>query len=225
MITDNQSEEMKNDSSIRVLIVEDDYLVGEEMVRLAREAGYELAGVASNGRAAVEMTSQLRPDVVLMDIEMPIMDGLEAADQIQQSCPTPVVILTAHRSDEFLARASDSGVGAYLTKPAEINALRQAIAIACARFRDLKELRRLNEELEARARELQQTLDELKTLRGIIPICTHCKRVCHDEDSWEQLYVYMARQSNAQFSHGICPRCTQEFDRQTRVRARQLQIH
>lgn len=212
---------MKNDSKIRVLVAEDDFVVCEEVARVAREAGFELAGVASNGREAIELTGSLRPDVVLMDIEMPVMDGLEATVQIQQRCPAPVVILTAHRSEEFLHRATQAGVGAYLTKPPEVVTMKQAIAIARARFRDLMELRRLNGELESRNRELQQALDELETLRGVIPICTQCKRVCHDEDSWEQLYVYVTRHSGAKFSHGICPRCTQDLDQQTRARTRQ----
>jgi hypothetical protein len=98
----------------------------------------------------------------------------------------------------------------------------QAVAIARARFQDLMELRRLNRELSKRNEELQQALDELDTLRGVIPICTRCKRVHHDEGAWEQLYVYVTRHSLAEFSHGVCPKCSQELERQTRARGREL---
>ena len=132
----------------RVLVAEDDYLVGEEIGRALKQIGYELVKDVSDGAEAVKMVCAIKPDVVLMDIKMPEMDGLEATRQIQERCPTPVVILTAHESQDLLDQASEAGVSAYLTKPPKPQAIDRAIIIAMARHGDLMELRRRNKELE-----------------------------------------------------------------------------
>ena len=99
-----------------------------------------------------------------MDIEMPEMDGLEAARQIQEKYPCPVVLLTSHDEPEMVRLASQAGVGAYLLKPPRIEEIERALIIATARFADLTELRRLNNELKI-------ALDNVKVLRGLLPIC------------------------------------------------------
>ncbi len=134
--------------AIRVLIADDDVLVVESIRDMLKRIHCVAAGEAVNGQQAVEMTQALQPDVVLMDIRMPEMDGIEAAQLIQQQCPTPVVLLTAYQTPELVARASAAGVSAYLDKSASERELERAIAIAIARFADLMELRRLNGKLE-----------------------------------------------------------------------------
>jgi AmiR/NasT family two-component response regulator len=202
----------------QVLIVEDAPLVGKMIQGVLEDIGYTVVGKAIDGLQAIEMTESLRPDVVLMDIEMPNMDGIEATRQIHKFCPTPVVVLTAHEKPELVEGASAAGVGAYLLKPPDARAMERAIAIAMARFDDLMELRRLNAELqagnEARERlilELQDALDQVKTLRGLLPICSSCKRVRDDEGYWHQLEVYIQEHSEAVFSHGLCPECAKKL--------------
>ncbi len=150
---------MNDRKSIRVLIAEDDHLVGEMVKGLLEEAGYVIVGEALDGLEAVEMTRALRPDIVLMDVAMPAMDGIEAAHQIYECCPTPVVALTAHETEELVSSASKAGVGAYLVKPPVLRELERAIAIAIARFDDMVELRhhadRLEQQVEARTAQLQ----------------------------------------------------------------------
>jgi len=107
---------MKLAQNMHVLIVEDDPLVAVMVRGLLEKRGYSIAGHALDGRQAVNMTQSLQPDVVLMDIEMPELSGIEAAREIAQNCPTPVVVLTAYESPEFVERASEAGVGAYLVK-------------------------------------------------------------------------------------------------------------
>ncbi|MBU0704009.1 MAG: response regulator [Chloroflexi bacterium] len=145
---------MYNHGNIRVLIVEDDYLVGEVVKGMLKEAGYTVVGEAMDGLQAVEMAESLKPDVILMDIGMPGMDGIEATRLISQRCPTPVVALTAHEAGDLVDEASEAGVGAYLVKPPRLRELERAITIARARFGDMIELRRLNAELQVRNQDL-----------------------------------------------------------------------
>jgi len=143
---------LKKNESVQVLIAEDDFMVRAMVRGLLDEAGYTVAGEASNGLEAVELTKQHKPDVVLMDIDMPELDGISAAARISEQCPTPIVILTAYDTPELISRAGQAGVGAYLVKLPSSQELDRAITIAMARFKDLVELRRLNAELDTFAR-------------------------------------------------------------------------
>jgi len=152
---------MNKRENIRVLIAEDNYLSGEMIKGMAQELAYTVVGIAVNGRQAVEMTHSIRPDLVLMDIKMPSMSGLEAARQIQEQCPTPVVMLTAHESDELVAEASAAGAGAYLVKPPEAGEMKRAVTIALARFDDMMALRQSNRRLQATLIKLQETQETM----------------------------------------------------------------
>ncbi len=191
---------MMENRKIRVLIAEDEALVAEMIAGLSEDIGYTVAGKASDGARTVEMTRELKPDVVLMDIKMPDMDGVEAARRIFETCPTPVVVVTAYETRSLVKQASEAGVGAYLTKPPSARELERAVTIALARFEDMLELRRKNAELE-------KVLATVKTLRGLIPICASCKKIRDDKGFWHQVEVYVKDHSEADFTHGICPDC------------------
>jgi AmiR/NasT family two-component response regulator len=190
----------------RVLIAEDECLVSEMIVGLLEAAGYAVAALATNGHDAVEMTQTMRPDVVLMDIGLPDIDGIEAALRIQECCPTPIVILSAYDTPALVerAKATDVGVGAYLIKPPNARELERAITIATARFDDMLALRCLNAELQA-------ALDQVKTLRGILPICASCKKIRDDQGYWTEVEIYIREHSEADFTHGICPDCAKRL--------------
>jgi AmiR/NasT family two-component response regulator len=187
-------------TATRALIAEDDALVAEVITAELEKIGVQVVGKASDGQQAIALTESLRPDVVLMDINMPEMDGLEAARRIQQQCPTPVIVLTVHSVPEMVREAADAGVGAYLIKPPKGHELERAITIARARFADLVELRRLNAEL-------QDALAKVKMLSGMLPICASCKKIRDDQGYWQQVEVYIRDHSEAELSHGICPEC------------------
>jgi AmiR/NasT family two-component response regulator len=196
----------------RVLIAEDDYLIAQEIRELVQSAGYTVVGEASDGTQAVEMAVQLvgtphKPDVILMDIRMPGIDGIEAARQINDHCPTPVVVLTAFDTQDLVKEASMAGVGAYLVKPPTLSELQRGVAIATARFDDLVELRRLNAELDERNRELEKALADVKTLSGLLPICSSCKKICDDDGQWQDVAVYVRERTQADFTHSLCPEC------------------
>lgn len=137
---------------VRVLIVEDEALVSEFIRHALESAGYRVAGCAADGAEALEMAQASRPDVVIMEIDLPGMDGLEVARQIQAAAPLPVVVLTAHETPELVERAGAAGVAAYLTKPPDARELDRAISISLARFAELQALRREKAALEAASR-------------------------------------------------------------------------
>jgi YesN/AraC family two-component response regulator len=190
--------------SLRVVIVDDQASIRKLIQRQLEKIGYKVLGKAINGREAVELVHSLHPDIVLMDIEMPEMDGLEAARLIQEKCPCPIVLLTSHDDPEMVRKASETGVEAYLLKPPSSEELERTMFIAVARFADLMELRRLNSEL-------QKALDKVKVLSGLLPICAHCKKIRDDQGYWKAVESYITEHTDAQFSHGICPECINKY--------------
>jgi AmiR/NasT family two-component response regulator len=138
----------------RILIAEDESVIALNLHDMLERAGYEVVGEAGTGKQAIEMTQQLNPDVILMDIKMPEMDGLTAAREITKQQARLVIMLTAYYDNEFLARAKASGVFGYIVKPVTEQDLVPAIEIASAQFADRRaaqqEVVRLEETLANR---------------------------------------------------------------------------
>jgi AmiR/NasT family two-component response regulator len=202
---------MNKERALRVIIAEDDFLVSKEISRCVKKLGYAVVSEVSTGIEVIEKTYELKPDAVLMDIQMPGMNGLEASRRIQARCPTPVVVMTAYESQDLLEKACETGVGAYLTKPPKTSELERAITISMARHADLMNCRKLYEELAARNREIENALAEIKTLKGLLPICAACKKIRDSKGYWEQIEAYLKDHSDVEFSHSICPECAQEL--------------
>jgi CheY-like chemotaxis protein len=139
-----------------------------------------------------------------MDIHMPKLDGVSAARLIQEQCPTPVVILTAHDAPDLIGQAQAAGVMAYLVKPPSGASLGAIIPVALARFQEIQALKRLNNEL-------QDALDRVRQLQGMLPICANCKKIRDDDGYWHQIESYIRAHSNVDFSHGLCPDCAREL--------------
>jgi response regulator NasT len=138
----------------RVLIAEDETIIRLDLRSLLEAHGFEVCGEARDGIEAVELAASLDPDVVLLDVKMPHLDGIEAAKRILAERPTPIVMLTAYGQDELVGRAVEAGVFAYLTKPFREQDVVPAIQTAQARHGELVELKQqtssLLEALEAR---------------------------------------------------------------------------
>ncbi|GGM70916.1 transcriptional regulator [Longimycelium tulufanense] len=138
----------------RVLVAEDEALIRLDLVEMLREEGYEVAGEAGDGEEAVRLATELRPDLVILDVKMPKMDGIEAASQIAGQRVAPVVILTAFSQRDLVERARDAGAMAYLVKPFAKRDLVPAIELAVSRFAELQalegEVAGLTERLETR---------------------------------------------------------------------------
>ena len=153
---------MRAIEKLRVLIAEDDLLARQVIVAVIEQLGHQVVGTAPDGEKAVGMAKSLRPDVVLMDIEMPVLDGIEACRLIQESLPLPVVILTAHESKELVQEASAAGAGAYLIKPPDPQLTDRAITVSRARFQDLVQLRKQRSKLEEIVTRLEMANQELE---------------------------------------------------------------
>ena len=138
----------------RVVIAEDDVLLRLDLKELLVEEGYDVVGEAGDGETAVELVEELRPDLVVMDVKMPRLDGIAAAERIARARIAPVVMLTAFSQRDFIERARDAGAMAYLVKPFTRTDLVPAIEMAMSRFQELQLLESqvsgLQERLEAR---------------------------------------------------------------------------
>jgi response regulator NasT len=154
----------------RVLIAEDEALIRLDLKEMLEEEGYAVVAEVGDGQQAVDQATELRPDLVILDIQMPVLDGLSAAEQIASSRIAPVIVLTAFSQRELVERARDAGAMAYLVKPFSKNDLVPAIEVARARFQEMSaldsEVRTLEERLEAR-KVIEKAKGKLMTDRGL----------------------------------------------------------
>jgi response regulator NasT len=138
----------------RVIVAEDEVLIRLDLVEMLSEEGYEVVGQAGDGETAVALATELRPDLVVMDVKMPKLDGISAAEQIAADRIAPVVMLTAFSQRELVDRARQAGAMAYVVKPFGKADLIPAIEIARARFAEIRaveaEVTDLTERLESR---------------------------------------------------------------------------
>lgn len=133
---------------VRVLIADDESIIRLNLREMLTQQGYEVVAEASNGRQAVDLARKLQPDLAIVDIKMPEMDGLEAAEAIVSADIAPVILLTAYSDDDLIAAARKAGVSGYLVKPLRETELAPVVEIALARFEDLRSLRQRVLDLE-----------------------------------------------------------------------------
>jgi response regulator NasT len=155
---------------IRVLIAEDEALIRLDLKEMLEEEGYTVVAEVGDGQQAVDQAKELSPDLVILDIQMPVLDGLSAAEQIASARIAPVIVLTAFSQRELVERARDAGAMAYLVKPFSKNDLVPAIEVARGRFAEMSaldsEVRTLEERLETR-KVIEQAKGRLMAQQGI----------------------------------------------------------
>lgn len=145
----------------RVIIADDESLIRMDLREMLTNLGYLVVGEVADGRSAVNQARELRPDVVVMDIKMPDMDGIEAAKILTEERVAPVVLLSAYSQRELVERAREAGVVAYLVKPYREEELAPAIEVALARFAEFKDLQKQVTDLQV-ALETRKLVDRAK---------------------------------------------------------------
>lgn len=156
---DDNSESKKENAEKTVVVAEDEAVNRMDLVAMLEDNGYKVIGQAANGEEAVNLTRQFRPDVVCMDVKMPVVDGIQAAATICDENIAPVVMLTAFSQSDLVKRATGAGAMAYVTKPYEESKLLPALEVAMGRFSEINDLL---DSVERTENKLQDAQDQLR---------------------------------------------------------------
>jgi len=182
-----------------ILIVDDTTGNIKILIELLKE-DYQLVPVTSGEAALKKMRAKPYPDLILLDIVMPEMDGYEVCGKIKKDPKTrniPVIFITAVSEAMDDAKAFEIGAVDYITKPFNPMTVKARV--------------KTHIELSKTMKALQMALKKIKTLNGLIPICSSCKKIRDDKGYWNLLEAYIEKHSDASFSHGLCPECSDQM--------------
>jgi len=196
---------MENDRLIKVLVVDDEPINIIIAEKVLQKNGYDTIS-APNGKEALIMAKAELPDMILLDIMMPGMDGFEVCSElskIEETKDIPVIFLTAVSDKDSLLKAFTKGGKDYVRKPFHAEEL-------IARVKTHIDLKLALEKQAGLIKELTSAIEEIKQLSGLLPICSHCKKIRNDDGYWQGVEKYITARSDAQFSHSICPDCMRE---------------
>jgi response regulator NasT len=180
-----------------VVVAEDEVLIRMDLAEMLTEEGYDVVGQVGDGAAAVELAEQLRPDLVILDVKMPVLDGIAAAERIAAARIAPVVILTAFSQRDLVERARDAGAMAYLVKPFSKSDLVPAIEMALSRFAELSQL-------EAEVADLTERLETRKAVERAKSVLQEQLKLSEpDAFRWIQKTAMDLRLSMRQVADGV----------------------
>jgi phosphoserine phosphatase RsbU/P len=168
-----------------------------------QKQGYEVVAVEDGYGALKALEAEDAPRLAVIDWLMPGLNGVEVCRRVREKDRMPhphIIVLTALDTKEHAVEALASGASDFITKPFDMGELH-------ARLRVGEQMLELRGALEARVTELQTSLDRVKTLQGLLPICVHCHKVRNDDETWQDLDQYLKQHSDVQVSHGVCPEC------------------
>lgn len=195
---------------MRILVAEDDAVTRRILETSLGRLGWDVI-TASDGtnawRILENLDGQNPPEMVLLDWMMPGMDGIEICRRLRS---TPgfelvyIILLTSRSETEDLAMGLMAGANDYITKPFHPAELE-------SRVRGGERMVKLQTSLSVRIKELEDALREVKRLQGLLPICSYCKKVRNEANYWEQVDSYLSSHSDLDFTHSICPTCTEKM--------------
>jgi sigma-B regulation protein RsbU (phosphoserine phosphatase) len=188
---------------VHVLVADDDRVTGEILSRTLRRWNYESTLVSDGAQAWAFLNAVTSPTLAILDWMMPEIDGPEVCRRVRAERPDAnmyLLLVTARESRGDVVAGLDAGADDYIIKPFDPEELRARVAVGVR-------VLALQQKLAERVGELQTALANVRQLRGLLPICSYCKRIRGDGQYWQQVEGYIAAHSDAQFSHGICPSC------------------
>jgi phosphoserine phosphatase RsbU/P len=188
---------------VKILVADDDVVSRRRLETLLVKWGHEVASVGNGTEAWDALQAEGAPALAILDWMMPGLDGVEVCRRARSRVPpVPVYLflLTARTERQDTIVGLEAGADDYLVKPFDPAELRARVAVGVRVIQ-------LQLELARRVTELEQALAQVDQLHGILPICSYCKKIRSDEDSWQQVEAYVTTHSAARFSHGVCPDC------------------
>jgi len=192
---------------MRILIAEDDPETSRLLRALLVKWGYEVVATRDGREASTALQAEGAPRLAILDVMMPYMSGIEVCQRLRQ---TPehaglyVILLTARTSKDDTVAGLAAGADDYITKPFDIQELRARVQVGVR-------IIELQESLAERVRELEDALSQVKQLRGLLPICSYCKKIRDDQNYWQKVESYLSEHSTARISHSVCPDCYADF--------------
>jgi PleD family two-component response regulator len=189
-----------------ILIVDDTPANLQLLSNMLSAEGYKVR-MAPSGKLALMSAQAAPPDLILLDIKMPGLNGYQVCEQFKADPRTrdvPVIFLSALDQTEDKIKAFTVGGVDYITKPFQLEEV-------MARVETHLWLRMLQTQLSRRVQELEQAMAQIKTLRGLLPICANCKKIRDDRGYWQEVDLYIHQHTEVDFSHGICPDCLREL--------------
>jgi phosphoserine phosphatase RsbU/P len=196
---------------MKVVIADDDRIAAAVLAQTLRRWDFDVT-VTADGAEALDrlQAAGSAPTLAILDWMMPRIEGADVCRRVRLEMPLAnmyLMLLTSLESKERVVAGLDAGADDYLIKPFHPEELRARINVGVR-------VLALQERLAERVKELQDALASVKQLRGLLPICSYCKRIRADDQYWIQVESYIAERSNAQFSHGICPPCASALERE-----------
>jgi phosphoserine phosphatase RsbU/P len=200
---------------VNILIAEDDPVSSYMLETTLSKWGYRVT-IANDGDLALQTLQQKdAPQLVILDWMMPNLDGIELCRKLREDPAkqsTYIILLTAKSDKKDVVIGLDMGADDYITKPFDSEELRARVRVG-ARMVELQNI------LANRITQLEDAMANVKQLQGILPICSHCKKVRDDQNYWQQVESYISTHTDAQFSHSICPEC---FEHITKTQIEEL---
>jgi DNA-binding response OmpR family regulator len=188
---------------MKILIAEDDPSSRSMLSAMLRKAGYNVVETQDGEEVWKQLQMPDAPKLVILDWLMPKMDGLEVLRRIrgvQTDRPPYILMLTVKTAKTEIIEGLRAGANDYVTKPFDMGELSARIEVG-------RLMIETQDALAAKIEELHRALNEIRTLRGIVPICAGCKKIRDDQGYWKQVEVYLQEHTEAEFSHGLCPDC------------------
>ena len=191
---------------MRILIAEDDAVSRRVLEATLVKWGFEVTTTTNGTEAWQVLVAEGAPKLAILDWMMPEIDGLEICRRIRQrpgAGPLHIILLTARGRKEDVIAGLQAGADDYVTKPFDHEELRARVQVG-VRLVELQSM------LADRVVELEEAIARVRQLRGLLPICSYCKKVRDDKNYWQQVEQYVSTHADVKFSHGICPDCYRE---------------